>query len=179
MSTQAIETTLFTSQHPDIAKRTSVSGLIFTAAMLLIGILLFASILEVNDKSSTISMALMVLGTILVLLGVFRLFWKTKEMVYLPTGSVARQQSFFFDLKHMEKLKEMIEQGSSECAPQVKSESSGNVRMDVMLSKDNKFAAIQLFQFVPYTYTPVTSVRYFTGTEAATISSFLLRCKKA
>lgn len=145
--------------------------------MLLIGILLFASIIEVNDKSSTTSMALMVSGTILVLLGVFRLFWKTKEMVYLPTGSVAKQHSFFFDLKHMEKLKKMIEQGTPECDPQVKSEASGNVRMDVMLSKDNKFAAIQLFQFVPYTYTPVTTVRYFTGTEAAAMSSFLLRCK--
>lgn len=179
MSTQTIETTLYTSGHPDIAKRTSVSGLIITAAMLLIGILLFTSIVEVNDKSSAISMGLMVLGTILVLLAVFRLFWKTKEMVYLPTGSVARQQSFFFDLKHMEKLKEMIEQGKPECDSQVKSEASGNVRMDVMLSKDNKFAAIQLFQFVPYTYMPVTSVRYFTGTEAATVSSFLLKCRKA
>ena len=87
MATQTIDATLFASSHPDIVKRTSVSGLIFSVAMLLVGVFIFASIFEMSDKSSTLSMALMVLGTAFVLLGVFRLFWKSKEVVYLPTGS--------------------------------------------------------------------------------------------
>ena len=88
MATQTIDATLFASSHPDIVKRTSVSGLIFSVAMLLVGVFIFASIFEMSDKSSTLSMALMVLGAAFVLLGVFRLFWKSKEVVYLPTGSV-------------------------------------------------------------------------------------------
>lgn len=76
MATQTIDATLFASSHPDIVKRTSVSGLIFSVAMLLVGVFIFASIFEMSDKSSTLSMALMVLGTAFVLLGVFRLFWK-------------------------------------------------------------------------------------------------------
>ncbi len=179
MATQTIDATLFASSHPDIAKRTSVSGLIFSVAMLLIGVLLFASIFELSDKSSTMSMAFMVLGTALVLLGVFRLFWKSKEMVYLPTGSVAKERSIFFDLKYIGKLTDMLENGKLDNEAGVKSEASGNVRMDIMISQDNKFAAVQLFQFVPYTYSPVTSVRYFTGNEAATIAAFLLKCKTA
>ena len=167
MATQAIDATIFASTHPDIAKRTSVSGLIFSVAMLLLGILIFASTFEVTDRSSTLSMLLMVLGTAFFLLGIFRLFWKSKEVVYIPTGSITKERSVFFDLKHMGKLKEMIE----------KSEGSGNVRLDVILSQDNKFAAVQLFQFVPYTYTPVTSVHYYTGNDAATISAFLAKCK--
>ena len=170
MATQAIDATIFASTHPDIAKRTSVSGLIFSVAMLLLGILIFASTFEVTDRSSTLSMLLMVLGTAFFLLGIFRLFWKSKEVVYIPTGSITKERSVFFDLKHMGKLKEMIEKG-------VKSEGSGNVRLDVILSQDNKFAAVQLFQFVPYTYTPVTSVHYYTGNDAATISAFLAKCK--
>ena len=35
MATQTIDATLFASSHPDIVKRTSVSGLIFSVAMLL------------------------------------------------------------------------------------------------------------------------------------------------
>ena len=179
MATQTIDVTLFASEHPDIAKRTSVSGLILSVAMLLIGIFIFASIFEMSDKSSTVSMALMVLGTALVLLGVFRLFWKSKEMVYLPTGSVAKERSLFFDLKHINKLTEMIEGKKLDCENSVKSDASGNVRMDVMLSQDNKFAAVQLFQFVPYTYTPVTSVHYFKGNEAVAVSTFMSKCKNA
>ena len=69
MATQAIDATIFASTHPDIAKRTSVSGLIFSVAMLLLGILVFASTFEVTDRSSTLSMLLMVLGTAFFLLG--------------------------------------------------------------------------------------------------------------
>ena len=111
MATQAIDATIFASAHPDIAKRTSVSGLIFSVAMLLLGVLVFASTFEVTDRSSTLSMLLMVLGTAFFLLGIFRLFWKSKEVVYVPTGSITKERSVFFDLKHMGKLKEMIEKG--------------------------------------------------------------------
>ena len=177
MATKTIDATLFASTHPDIAKRTSISGLIFSVAMLLVGLFVFASIFEMSDKSSTLSMALMVLGTALVLLGVFRLFWKSKEIVYLPTGSIAKERSIFFDLKYLGKLTDMLENGQLSGDAAVKSEASGNVRMDVMISQDNKFAAVQLFQFVPYTYTPVTSVRYFTGSDAVSVSTFLSKCK--
>ena len=74
MTTQAIDATIFASSHPDIAKRTSVSGLIFSCIMLLAGVIAFVSTFEMEDRSSTISMGLMVLGTALFLIGVFRLF---------------------------------------------------------------------------------------------------------
>ncbi|RGN34178.1 hypothetical protein [Bacteroides oleiciplenus] len=177
MATQTIDATIFASTHPDIVKRTSIPGLIFSAVMLLLGVLVFASTFEIIDRSSTLSMLLMVLGTAFFLLGIFRLFWKSKEVVYLPTGSITKERSIFFDLKHMGKLKEMIEKGHLAVEDGVKSEGSGNVRMDIILSQDNKFAAVQLFQFVPYTYTPVTSVHYYTGNDAATVSAFLSKCK--
>ena len=42
-TTQAIDATIFASSHPDIVKRTSISGLLISCVMLLIGILSFAS----------------------------------------------------------------------------------------------------------------------------------------
>lgn len=177
MATQTIDATLFASTHPDIVKRTSVSGLIFSVIMLLVGGLFFVSIFEMNDRSSAISMGLMVAGVALVLFGLFRLFWRSKEFVYLPTGSVTKEFSIFFDLKYLNRLTDMIEHKQLSNETDVKSDASGNVRMDVMISQDNKFAAVQLFQFVPYTYNPVTSICYFTGNEAAAISALLLKCK--
>lgn len=41
MATQTIDATLFASTHPDIVKRTSVSGLIFSVTMLVVGISTF------------------------------------------------------------------------------------------------------------------------------------------
>ncbi|GCB37619.1 hypothetical protein [Bacteroides faecalis] len=177
MATQAIDATIFASSHPDIAKRTSISGIVFSCIMLLIGILSFASTFELEDKSSTISMALIVFGTGLFLIGIFRMFWKSKEVVYVPTGSVAKERSAFFDLKHMDKLKELVNSGNFSIDSEIKSETSGNLRMDIILSEDNKFAAVQLFQFVPYTYQPITTVHYFTNGEAATVAAFLAKSK--
>lgn len=172
MTTQTSNTTIFTLAHPDIVKRTSVSSMLSSAAMVLVGIVLFASVFQMTDSTSTISMALMVVGTALVLVGVFRLFWKSKQLVYLPTGSVATERSLFFDLKYLNRLTDMLDDLSAEVS-EVKSGTSGNVRMDVMITRDSKFVAVQLFQFVPYTYTPVTKVKYFTGNEATTLSTFL------
>ena len=167
-TTQTIDATIFASSHPDIAKRTSISGVLFSSFMLLVGILAFASTFELEDKSSTVSMALMVFGTGLFLLGIFRLFWKSKEVVYVPTGSIAKERSIFFDLKHMDKLTDLVNSGSFSADSKIKSE-------DVILSADNKFAAVQLFQFVPYTYQPVTAVHYFTNDAAAAVAAFLTK----
>ena len=177
MATQTIDATIFASSHPDIAKRTSISGIVFSCIMLLIGILSFVSTFEWEDKSSTVSMILMVLGTGLFLIGIFRMFWKSKEVVYVPTGSVAKERSAFFDLKHMDKLKELVNSGNFSIDSEIKSETSGNLRMDIILSEDNKFAAVQLSQFVPYTYQPITTVHYFTNGEAATVAAFLAKSK--
>ena len=176
-TTQTIDATIFASTHPDIAKRISVSGVLISSVMLLIGILAFASTFELDDESSTTSMALKVLGTGLFLMGIFRLFWKSKEVVYLPTKSVAKEHSVFFDLKHMDALKNLVNSGSFSADSKIKSEASGNIRMDVILSADKKFAAVQLFQFVPYTYQPITSVQYFTNEEASAIVAFLSKSK--
>lgn len=177
MATQTFDATIFASAHPDIAKRTSISGILFSSVMLLVGVLSFVSTFELEDKSSTISMALMVLGTGLFLLGIFRLFWKSKEVVYLPTGSITKERSVFFDLKNMDNLTTLVNSGSFSANTELRSETTGNIRMDVILSEDNQFAAVQLFQFVPYTYQPITSVRYFTNEKASAVAAFLAKSK--
>lgn len=172
MATQTSNTTIFTLTHPDIVKRTSVASLLYSGVMVLLGIFLFVAVFGMTDNTSTASMTLMVCGTVLILGGIFRIFWKSKQLIYLPTGSVATERSLFFDLKYLNRLTDMLDNLSVEVAG-VKSGASGNVRMDVMITKDSKFVAVQLFQFVPYTYTPVTKVKYFTGTEAAALSTFI------
>lgn len=179
MVTQLLEAATPASPHPDIAKRTNLGALILSLGMMLAGALIFLYIFEAHEKSSSISMALMVVASALILYGLFHLFWRSKELVYLPTGSVARASTLFFDLKHLGRLTELIEQRALSGEASLKADASGNVRLDVVLSGDNKFAAVQLFQFVPYSYMPVTSVTYYTGSEAAAIAAFVVKCRAA
>ena len=96
-NTVSTEATLFSTTHPDVVKRTSISSVIISAILCVIGAGAFATSLKMGDSSSTMSMVFMAGGTILFLWAVFRLFWRSKEWVYAPTGSVAKEGACFFD----------------------------------------------------------------------------------
>lgn len=160
--------TLFSAAHPDIVKRTGVLSVLVSAVIGLIGVGAFVASLEMGDSSSTLSMLFMTGGTLLFLLAVFRLFWRSKEWVYLPTGSVAKEGACFFDVCDLQVLREALETKAFADKTDVKAKPNGNVRMDYVVTKDKKFIAAQLFRFVPYTYEPASPVFYYTGKDAGT-----------
>ena len=46
----------------------------------------------------------------------------------------------------------------------------GNGRLDYLASKDGRFVAVQLLQFVPYSYEPITGVFYYTDDDAVAVA---------
>lgn len=175
MTSQALDaTTVFASSHPDMVKRTSSTNLIFSSILFLGGAVALFSGYKIADH--TLSLGLGVMGLALLAWSIIRLFIRSKEIVYLPTNSIASKQSIFFDLKHLDDLKRIVTTGNPSADLILKSDSNGNVRMDVLETRDRRFVAIQLLQFVPYMYSPVTSVYYFTGNEAAAVCSFISNC---
>lgn len=166
-NTVLADATLFTTAHPDIVKRTSLSSVIISAILCIVGVGAFVTSLRMGDASSTMSMLFMAGGTILFLLAMFRLFWKSKEWVYIPTGSVAKEGSCFFDVCDLQALTDVLDKRAFDAKNDIKVKTNGNVRMDYMLSQDKKFVAIQLFRFIPYTYEPASSVIYYTGNNAS------------
>jgi len=175
MKPQSIDANLFASEHPYITKRTKTTGLVVSSLLVLIGLAALIISNRIEEQASSLTMVFMLSGTILVIWGIMRLVWSSKEVVYAPTGSIAKEKSLFFDLKHLDNLKGCVTTGQFLSHDEMRSEESGNIRMDVIVSEDNKFAAVQLFQFVPYAYNPVTSVHYYTNGEAAALSSFLIQ----
>lgn len=180
MATQNLYTSFLTDPgFNDLEQRINKSAVGLSVALCVAGLALFGVIFTLTDKGSALSMALMVAGTALLLYGIFKLIWHSKEMVYTPTDSVAQLQSTYFDTTHLAGLTRLLEQStfSTEMQP-IESVPSGNVRLDWISSRDHQFAAVQLFQYVPYTYTPVSEVRCFTGSEAAAFLVFLDKCKR-
>lgn len=172
-NTVSAEATLFSATHPDMLVRTSVSSVVLSAVLFVIGAAAFVSSLKMGDSSSTLSMMLMAGGTILFLCAVFRLFWRSKEWVYAPTGSVTKEGTCFFDVCDLQALTEVLEKKDFETRRDVKVKASGNVRMDYLISQDKKFVAVQLFRFIPYTYELASAVFYFTGSDAGAFAHCL------
>ena len=172
---QTMEATIFASSHPNIVKHTSITAMIFSSCMVVVGFGILYSSFQIEDNSSTLAMLLMVAGSALLLAGIFRFFWKTKQLVYAPTGSGMKERTMFYGSAVLDQLEHLIESGdfSNNTFRKLKSSSSGNVRLDVLISNDANFVALQLFQFVPYTYTAVTPVVYFSGENAREVAEFL------
>ena len=161
------DATLFSTVHPNIVKRVSVSSVLISAVIAFLGVGAFISSLRVGDTATTLSMVLMTGGTILLLVALFRLFWRSKEWVYTPTGSITKDGSCFFDVCDLQALNDQLEKKAFATSIDVKAKTNGNVRMDYMVSQDKKFAAVQLFRFIPYTYEAASSVFYLTGDDAS------------
>lgn len=167
------EATLLSATHPQIAKHTSALSVFFSSFLALGGLVAIYFSLELDRSSSTLCMILLTLGTILLLVALYRIFWRCRETVYIPTGSVIDEGSCFLDICDLQHLSDILEQGRFETSGSLTFKHSGNVRMDYMLSKDRKFAAAQLFKFIPYTYEPVSQVYYFTDGAARQFANHL------
>lgn len=159
--------TLFAAAHRDVEKRIHASSILVSIVLLLIGLGLFSAMFLLDDTSSAYGMTFLVLGTSLVLYALYRLCWRSRQLVYLPSNSRVERASFYFDSGQMSALKGYVETRAVDPTANLHCVSSGNVRLDVLASLDRGFVAVQLFQFVPYTYAPVTSICEYRGEQGA------------
>lgn len=171
MTTQKIDALNKGAVHPYISRKISMTGLIVSCLIILAGIFLMAYSMYLTDM--LFNTLVVVLGGALLLWGIFRLFRRSSKAVYIPTGSTIREETYFFDLKHLDTLKELCLSDTLPSDAGLKSDMNGNIRLDIIQSGDSRFAAVQLFQFVPYSFNPVTSMRYYTDERASHVCKFL------
>lgn len=171
--TLGMEATLLSAVHPHVSKHTSVYSILLSSVIALAGVASIVLAVQSDGLSATLSMALLTVGTILVLVALYRLFWKSTEVVYIPTGSIIKEGTCYVDSADLRELADMMAAKGFKCPRKVAFKSSGNGRMDYLVSKDGQFAAVQLFQFVPYNYEPATAVHYYVGDDAASFMRYL------
>lgn len=166
-----VEATLLSTSSSHISKRTNLISVVISVAIALLGMLLVYFSLDMDESSSTLSMVLLTFGTALILVSLYRIFWMSSEIVYTPTGSAISEGSYYVDTDELNALQRLLEKKSFDRIISVKQ--TGNGRLDYMVSKDGKFAAVQLFHFVPYTYEPYSGIYYYTDADATALKGYL------
>lgn len=166
---------LLSASFPYISKHISVFQLIVSSLIALLGGVAIVGSLSLDASSSTLSIVLLTLGTIFLLVAIYRFFWRSKERIYIPTGSVVYDSNYYFDISDTEQLAAILEKGDFSHQNGIELKMSGNLRMDCMMAKDRNFIAVQLYRFVPYTYEPMTPIYHFTGEQASQLMDCLER----
>ena len=168
--TNQVEETLLSSAHVQLDKHICVKQLLVSSLIALGGIVAILLMLVMDESDSTLSMALLTIGVILLLFSLYRFFMKSHETIYKPTGSVVSSGSLYMDTIELQNLQQMIKKNHFPATSRVSFKEGGNGRLDYLVSKDGRFVAIQLFQFVPYTYESVSDKLYYTDDEAVAIA---------
>lgn len=171
--TTQVEETLFSAAHPQLEKQISVKQILLSSCIALFGVMGIVLSLVMDKSESTLCMAFLTIGILLMLFALYRFFTKSKEMIYKPTGSEVRSDSLYMDSVELQSLKQMMVKNEFSTSSRLVFKEGGNGRLDYMVSKDGRFLAMQLFQFVPYTYEPVTGIYYYADDEAVAVARYI------
>ena len=171
--TTPVEETLLSATHPQLEKQISVKQILLSSCIALFGVMGIVLSLVMDKSESTLCMAFLTIGILLMLFALYRFFTKSKEMIYKPTGSEVRSDSLYMDSVELQSLKQMMVKNEFSTSSRLVFKEGGNGRLDYMVSKDGRFLAMQLFQFVPYTYEPVTGVYYYADDEAVAVARYI------
>ena len=159
------------SSNQDIRQRFNVKKTIIGVIVLLIGLFhLPEAILLIMDGISLDSILYLIGNILLCLLGIYQLKFRSREMRYLPTKSVVKEKNYSFNLKY-------LESGNFSNNINIEKGTGGNLRLDVLMSADKKFAAVRLLQFIPYSYIPVMDMQYLRNDKIAALENFLEHSK--
>ncbi|MEG1573234.1 MAG: hypothetical protein RSC04_06540 [Bacteroidales bacterium] len=142
-----------------VAKQKNVKNSLYAGIGIALGLvcILGASFGGVDNKAA-LYLALMTFGIIFVLVGVVMLIFNRGQWIYVPTKSEIKSYEIFFKSDSLHSLMQALETGNIMSLYPMKGESGQGVRLNALLSKDGKFAACQVYKYVPYNYEPASEI---------------------
>ncbi len=102
----------------------------------------------------------------------------SKKLVYSTTGATVNVKKYNFNSEAVAHLQRVIESDGKGLAAAVKAcrvqkLEIGNIELDACISTDKQFVALQLLQFIDYTYQSISKVAFYEGDQAQLVASIL------
>ena len=167
MSTQANTISIETL----VAKRKSGKAVAISALLIVAGVVLYLLSDNITDNTGSLYMACIAGSFALVVIGLLRICFGDKATLYLPTKSPVRTYRLYFEgTTHTNTLTHNKQNNLRHTAAARRKE-SGPVRLDIQRSKDDRFIARQVMQFVPYAYENVSGLHCFQDEQATKVAS--------
>lgn len=106
-------------------------------------------------------------------------FGLSQKVVYAPTGSVVSVRVNEYAPAEGERLVHLLSLSPGKIESELLAKGKpqptevGHFRLEVCLSDDRQFCALQLFRFTDFSYVPVSDPRFFEGEDAQVIARLL------
>ena len=98
------------------------------------------------------------------------------KAIYTPTGSTVKAMTLEYSPSEGEKVKHLFDMPLDKMTADIEQKGkpktgvNGNFRLEVCLSDDHQFCALQLFRFADFSYRPFYEPRFYEGTDVEYIT---------
>lgn len=154
----------------EVVKKSSIS--VAAIGMLTIAVLAVAWALNIEDPNSMLSTFLYTLAVILLIVSVIKFLNGRSGYLFIPTGSRVKKMTLYFDNKESQRLLDCMQNKKFDDLLRMKRQVNTGVKVDAMIAGDSKFAAVQVSEYIPYTYEPVSPVICYYGEDASKFVGF-------
>ena len=101
------------------------------------------------------------------------------KALYTPTGSPVKAMALEYSPSEGEKVQRLLDLSLDKMAADIEQKgkprtgANGNFRLEVCLSDDRQFCALQLFRFADFSYRPLFEPRFYEGLDVEYIAKLL------
>lgn len=127
----------------------------------------------ITDPNSSLATFLYTAAVSLGIIGVFKLCMGRNCYLFKPTGSRLKKLCIYFDDKESQTLQYCMESKRFDDILRMKRQDNTGVKVDIMLASDKKFMAVQLSEYIPYTYQAISPVMCYYGEEAKRLAQVM------
>ena len=101
------------------------------------------------------------------------------KAIYTPTGSIVKAMVLEYSPSEGEKVQHLLDMPLDKMAADIAQKGkpatgvNGNFRLEICLSDDHQFCALQLFRFADFSYRSLFDPRFYEGNDVEYIAKLL------
>lgn len=105
--------------------------------------------------------------------------WFSTKVIYTPTASTVKSMMLEYSPLEGQKVEQLLGMPLEQMAAEIEQNGkpltgvNGNFRLDVCLSQDHQFCALQLSRFINYSYQPLFPPRIYEGKDVEHFAKLL------
>lgn len=146
---------------------------VMALSWLVLSVVLFWGAYAIADPNSSVATFLYTTSVFVFLGSVVKLCLGRKCYLFKPTGSRVKARTIYFDNKERSALENCMETADFTVLEKLKRQINTGVKMEIWVAQDGQFAALQLAEYVPYTYEPSTPVKCYYNENARQLTDFV------
>ena len=142
--------------YPECIKESKSSNRIQALLWLVVTIVLFIFYRHQPDKDTALASIQATLSVLSAILAIYELFFSSSKLTYIPTGSVAKKEDYYFNVGKESYILRCLEEADTTRLKTLKSDSAGGLLVEFIESQDHLFSAARLSKYEPHGYTAIT-----------------------